>query len=205
MSKQHPYHAAQRIFAEDAGQTETAAFIEEEDNALLFPEPGAAPAAQEPPACPRCKASEESAARALAEAEDTRLRALAECDNLRKRLLREKEESGRYIASAVLSDILPALDNLDLALEHAGNNEACKDLITGVEMTRKLLLDSLKRHGLTPVGETGEAFDPGLHEAVSMVSRPDLPEGSIAVLLSKGYKLHDRLLRPARVTVCKQS
>jgi molecular chaperone GrpE len=201
MSRQHPYHAAQRLFGEDAGQTETEAFAREEENAFPLPEPEL----QEPPFCPRCKAAEENAARVLAEAEDTRLRALAECDNLRKRLLREKEEAGRYLASAVLSDILPSLDNLDLALEHAGNNEACKDLITGVEMTRKLLLDSLRRHGLEQVGEAGEPFDPGLHEAVSTVSRPDLPEGSIAVLLSRGYKLHDRLLRPARVAVCKQA
>jgi molecular chaperone GrpE len=159
---------------------------------------------EEIPPCPRCLAAEEAAARALAEAGDTRLRALAEADNLRKRLSREKEEAMRYIASAVLSDILPGLDNLDLALEHAKNSEACKDLLLGVEMTRKLMLESLKKHGLEPVGAPGEVFDPAIHEAVSLVNDPDTPDGAVCALLSKGYMLRDRLLRPAKVVVCKK-
>ena len=138
------------------------------------------------------------------DAEEARLRALAELDNARKRLIREKEESIRYAAEKVLADILPSLDNLDLALKHAGNDPASRNLVTGVEMTRKLMLDSLKKHGLTPVGAPGEEFNPALHEAVGMVQDPSVPEGHVSALLACGYKLHDRLLRPARVTVSKK-
>jgi molecular chaperone GrpE len=157
-----------------------------------------------PQACPLCKAAEEEAARARAEAVDTRLRALADMDNTRKRLLREKEEAIRYASSQVLADIIPALDNFDLALGHGQGNEGCRDVLLGVEMTRKLLLDALKRHGLEQVGAVGEVFDPLFHEAIGMVDCPDQPEGTICSLLTRGYRLHERLLRPARVMVCKR-
>lgn len=154
--------------------------------------------------CSNCDATEEAAQRALAEAEEIRLRALAEADNARKRFLREKDEATRYAASSVLSDIIPALDNLDLALEHGKNNEACKDFFIGVEMTRKLLLEALQKHGLSQVGAVGDMFDPTLHEALSMAPHDEVPEGAICMLMSRGYKLQDRLLRPAKVVVCKK-
>ncbi|MDR2502781.1 MAG: nucleotide exchange factor GrpE [Deltaproteobacteria bacterium] len=154
--------------------------------------------------CPRCKAAEEAAAKTRAEADDARLRALADLDNARKRLGREKEEAVRYAAAGVLADILPALDNLELALEHSKGNDACKDILVGLEMTRRMLLDALKGHGLEAVGAVGEPFDPNIHEAISMTSHPDLPEGAICALLNRGYRLNERLLRPARVTVCKK-
>lgn len=146
--------------------------------------------------CPECPSGKE--------ADETRLRALAEVDNIRKRMLKEKEESIRFAASNVLADILPALDNLDLALEHAKGQVACKDFFIGVDMTRKLMLDALKRHGLDPVGSIGEVFDPAVHEAVGMNADPDVDNGAICTILNKGYKLHERLLRPARVVVCKK-
>ena len=145
--------------------------------------------------CPSCPL--------LREAEDIRLRALAETDNTRKRLAREKEEFARYAGETVIADILPALDNLDLALTHAPRDAASKNFVIGVEMTRKLLLDSLSRHGLAPVGELGEAFDPAMHEAVGMEAHTEFPEGTVCGLMTRGYRLKDRLLRPARVTVCK--
>ena len=145
--------------------------------------------------CPSCPM--------LKEAEDIKLRALADMDNTRKRLAREKEEHSRYAAESVLSDILPALDNLDLALSHAPQDPASKNFVIGVEMTRKLLLDSLSRHGLTTVGELGEEFDPAVHEAVNMEAHSEYPEGSVCGLMTRGYRLKDRLLRPARVAVCK--
>lgn len=153
--------------------------------------------------CPNCDATELAAQRAMAEAEEMRLRALAEADNARKRFLREKDEAIRFAASSVLADIIPALDNLDLALEHDKDNEACKDFFVGVEMTRKLLLEALQKHGLTRVGEIGEEFDPAVHEALSMAPSGEVPEGCVLMLMNRGYKLHDRLLRPAKVIVCK--
>lgn len=150
-----------------------------------------------PQECPHCK-------EAAKEVEDIRLRALAEVDNIRKRVVKEKEEAIKFAASNVLTDILPALDNLDLALEHAKGQEACKDLLVGVEMTRKLMLDALKKHGLEVVGQVGEEFDPAFHEAMGMSPSPEVENGAICAILNKGYKLRERLLRPARVIVCKK-
>lgn len=146
------------------------------------------------PACPTKK-----------DADDARLRALAELDNAKKRMEREHAEQARFAAEAVLSDILPSLDNLDLALQHASASEACRDFVTGVRMTRKLLLDALAGHGLAQVGECGEEFNPAVHEAVGMLADKNVADGHICALLACGYKLNDRLLRPAKVMVCKNS
>ena len=146
--------------------------------------------------CPACPVKKE--------ADDARLRALAEVDNARKRMEREREEHVRFAAEKVLSDILPALDNLDLALRHATPDKACKDFVLGVEMTRKLMLDSLRKHGLEMVGVVGQPFDPALHEAVGMTDDPHVADGEICVLLAPGYRLRERLLRPARVMVCRK-
>lgn len=145
--------------------------------------------------CPSCPVKKE--------AEDSRLRALAELDNAKKRLERERGEQIRFAAEKVLSDIIPSLDNLDLALQHAGASEACKDFVTGVRMTRKLMQEALAKHGLVQVGEVGEEFNPAMHEAVGMLKSPDVPDNHVCALLSNGYMLHDRLLRPARVMVCR--
>lgn len=146
--------------------------------------------------CPSCPVNKE--------ADDARLRALADLENTKKRLIREREEQVRFAAEAVLSDIIPSLDNLDLALQHAGNDAACKNLVVGVQMTRKLLMEALAKNGLQPAGEVGEEFNPAVHEAVGMVASPDVPDGHVCELLSGGYKLNNRLLRPAKVIVCKK-
>lgn len=152
----------------------------------------AAAGANVPGQCPLC-----------AEAEKSRLLALADLDNARKRLQREKEEFMRYAGETVLADILPALDNLDLALAYAPEGKECQNFVVGVDMTRKLLLDALKRHGLEQVGELGENFNPAVHEAMGMEPSDKYVSGQVCCLMSKGYRLKDRLLRPAKVTVCK--
>lgn len=138
-----------------------------------------------------------------AEADQQRLRALAEMENFKKRLTREHDEQLRYAAERVLADLLPTLDNLDLALQYGSHHEACKDMLMGVEMTRKLLLDAVRQHGLEPVGEVGEAFSPEVHEAISFEMRPDMDEGLVSTVMQRGYKLKDRLLRPAKVGISK--
>jgi molecular chaperone GrpE len=139
------------------------------------------------------------------EAEDIRLRAIAELENVKKRLKREQEESVRFAAEGVLGDLLPSLDTLDRAIEYGRENEACKKVIQGVEMTRKLLLDALKTHGLAIQGECGEAFSPELHEAVGFDRRDDLEEGAVCVIVQRGYLLKGRLLRPAKVLINKKA
>ena len=90
--------------------------------------------------------------RCKAELTELRLRNAAEMDNFKKRLTREHEEQMRYAAEKVLGDLLPTLDNLDLALRYGSKSEACKDMLQGVAMTHKLLLDAVEKHGLKPLG-----------------------------------------------------
>jgi molecular chaperone GrpE len=138
-----------------------------------------------------------------AAAEDKRLRALAECDNLKKRLIKEKEEFVRFAAEGVLADLLPVLDNLDLALAHGRTVPACKDVVMGVDMTRKVFLDILARHGLEACGAAGDEFDPALHEAVGMqpAGESAIAANHVLQVMQAGYRLRGRLLRPAKVLV----
>lgn len=164
----------------------------------LNPDGEEAPVAAEPEA-----AAEQSQleARLKAEVEELRLRSAAEMDNFKKRLNREHQEQMRYAAEKVLSDLLPTLDNLDLALQYGSRHEACRDMLQGVAMTRKLLLEAVIKHGLTPLGEEGEEFSPEVHEAMGFEARSELASGVVARVLQRGYKLGDRLLRPAKVMV----
>ncbi|MGE4551981.1 MAG: nucleotide exchange factor GrpE [Desulfovibrionaceae bacterium] len=145
--------------------------------------------------CPNCDVARQ--------AEDKLLRGLADAENLKKRLNREAEEIRKYAGEAVLADLLPVLDNLDLALNHAATHEVCQSFVAGIEITRKVFLDTLAKHGLTPLGERGEPFDPALHEAIGMTHDPSLPADSVGQLVHRGYLLKGRLLRPAKVMVNK--
>jgi molecular chaperone GrpE len=139
------------------------------------------------------------------EAETVRLRALADSENVKKRLLRENEEMKKYAGESILADLLPILDNLDLALAHTDNLSAeCKNFVIGVDMTRKIFLDAVKNHGLEAVqAGVGAEFDPEIHEAVGTVEEPSLGNNQVAQLVQNGYRLKGRLLRPAKVMVNK--
>lgn len=132
---------------------------------------------------------------------EERLRMAAEMDNFKKRLQREHQEQMRYAAEKVLSDLLPALDNLDLALQYGSQNEACKDMLQGIDMTRKQLLDAVAKNGLIALGERGEAFDPAIHEAIGISPDESLEKNAVSQVMQRGYKLNDRTLRPAKVMV----
>ena len=137
------------------------------------------------------------------QADEVRLRSLAEMDNFKKRIAREQEEFRKYAAESVLADLLPVLDNLELALEHGRKVEACKDVVMGVEMTTKIFMDTLKRHGLEAVGQVGEPFNPELHEAVADEADSGMEPGHVTKLYQRGYLLKERLLRPAKVVISK--
>ena len=145
--------------------------------------------------CPQCDT--------FKEAEGIRLRALAEMDNFKKRLQKEKDEQMAYAAESVLADLLPSLDNLDLAIQYGSKEEACQNTLMGVEMTRKLFLDAIKKHGLETIAQIGEAFDPELHEALSQEESDSIPAGHIVSVMQRGYILRGRLLRSAKVSVSK--
>lgn len=137
----------------------------------------------------------------LAAESERRLYILAESENLKKRLVKEKEEYFKYATESIVSELLPVLDNLDLAVHHGRGNPACKDVVMGVEMTRKVFADILSRHGVEEFGAPGEAFNPEHHEAVGVEEVPDIGPDHVTRVLQKGYRLRGRLLRPAKVMV----
>jgi molecular chaperone GrpE len=142
------------------------------------------------------------------DAEDRHLRDRAELENFKRRIQREKSEALRYANEGLLRDLLPALDNLERAVRAAddrrgGDAGAADALITGVEMVQRQLREALERHGVTRIEARGQAFDPALHEAVLRVEADDLPPGSVVDEHAPGYRLHDRLLRAAQVSVAQ--
>jgi molecular chaperone GrpE len=151
---------------------------------------------------------EEKYLQALADLEELKkdnLRVLADGENFKKRLLREKEDYFKFATSAILEEIIPVMDNLDLALAHGKQTEACKDLIIGVEMTMNIFLDTMKKHGLEQIAAVDVPFDPSRHEALGQVERDDIDENTVCQMLQKGYMLKDRLLRPAKVMVSRKA
>jgi molecular chaperone GrpE len=139
--------------------------------------------------------------------EDRFLRLQADFDNHRKRMLREKQETLSYGHENVVKDLLPVVDNLERAIEHASASSGAdfEGMLQGVELVRRELLGVLAKHGVGPIEAEGEVFDPNLHEALAQVEDEKVPAGRVARVLQRGYRLRDRLLRPARVLVSKGS
>jgi len=134
---------------------------------------------------------------------DKCLRAHAEMDNLRKRLAREKQEAIEYANEGFLHDLLPIVDNLELALQSMEQSDNIQTLKEGVGMVLSQLHQTLKKHGVDHVEAIGKPFDYHAHEAVSQVESDQHPEGTVIHQTRKGYKLKGRLLRPAGVVVSK--
>jgi molecular chaperone GrpE len=125
----------------------------------------------------------------------------ADYDNMRKRTQREREDLRRYGHEALVKDLLPLLDNFDLAIKSL--QDAPASTREGVEMLSKQYLDILSHHGVHRFASTGQPFDYNLHEAISMVENDEYADGTVLQEYRAGYKLHERLLRPAMVSVAK--
>jgi molecular chaperone GrpE len=132
------------------------------------------------------------------EVKDRYMRTLADFENYRKRADREKSDFYKYALQGVLKELLPVLDNFDRALDHAEQGD---DFHKGVALIYKQLLDTLQKHGVKPIIESGVKFDPNVHEAVMSEEDTTVPAQTVTAILQKGYFLHDRLLRPAMVKV----
>jgi molecular chaperone GrpE len=139
----------------------------------------------------------------VAELKDKLLRAQAEWDNSRKRILREKEDAVRYAGEAFLEKLLPVLDNFEMGMQAAKTATDAKAIAQGFEMVLAQLQQVLKDAGVEPVEAVGHPFDPHRHEALGHHESADHPEGHVLMQMRKGYKLKDRLLRPASVFVAK--
>ncbi|HDK4626004.1 TPA: nucleotide exchange factor GrpE [Staphylococcus aureus] len=135
------------------------------------------------------------------ENEEKYLRIYAEFENYKRRIQRENEINKTYQSQRVLTDILPAIDNIERALQIEGDDETFKSLQKGVQMVHESLINALKDNGLEVIKTEGEAFDPNIHQAVVQDDNPDFESGEITQELQKGYKLKDRVLRPSMVKV----
>jgi molecular chaperone GrpE len=133
-----------------------------------------------------------------AELRDRSVRTLADFDNYRKRAERERQEIKKYALIEPVRELLTVADNLDLALSAQGSAE---DLKRGVEMIHRQMTDLLRRFGAVEVPAVGQPFDPTLHEAVSREESHDVKVPTVVAELRRGYKMHDRLVRPSMVKV----
>ncbi len=143
-----------------------------------------------------------------AELRDRLLRTMAEMENLRRRTEREKADTAKYAISEFARDVVSIGDNLRRAIEAAqkeplDENPALKTLVEGVEVTERDLFKVLERHGITRFDPLGEKFDPHMHEAMVKVDVPGAPTDAVVQVLQAGYKIADRVLRPAAVIVAK--
>jgi len=134
------------------------------------------------------------------------LRTTADFDNFKKRAVREKQDAIRFANESLLQKLIPVLDNFDMAQSATQNagGDAVQSLQTGINMIYQQLKNVLIESGLEEVDASGQQFDPNLHEAVSQREAADVPEGQVVQQLRKGYKLRERLLRPASVVVAKK-
>jgi molecular chaperone GrpE len=135
---------------------------------------------------------------------DKYVRALAEFDNYKKRAIRDKADAIQYGNETLLRDILPLVDNLDRALEHACTSEDFEAFKKGLQMLRVQLLGCLQKHGVEQIAAVGKEFDPHVHEAMLQVESEEHKESDVVGEFERGYLLNGRLLRPAKVSVCRR-
>ncbi len=180
--------------AADGGEPEAAAAVE-------APEPA-------PPAPPEEVDREAELEAEAADLRDKLLRALAETENVRRRAAREREDAFKYAVANFARELLAVADNLRRAVDSVAadlraGSEAVENLVVGVEMTEKAMLDAFERSGIRPIEALGQRFDHNLHEALFELEDKEQPAGTVVQVIETGYLLHDRLLRPAKVGIAK--
>lgn len=139
----------------------------------------------------------------IRELNDKVLRAHAEFENFKKRVTKEKSDLLKYANEEMAKEMLRTVDNLEIALDHAGEDNQSESIKEGIEIILKQLLQSLERFGVKGFNAVGERFDPTKHEAVVQVESAEHEPDTVVTESQKGYFLRDRLLRPALVTVSK--
>jgi molecular chaperone GrpE len=150
----------------------------------------------------KLKAEFEEKTRECSESFDKWIRLLAEFENYKKRMQKDKADLIKFGNESLLKGLLPVLDNLERAIEHARAVKESSSLLEGVELVQKQFLTALESFGVKPVPAEGEIFDPEKHEAVSMAENEMEPNRVVSKVVN-GYFYHDRLLRPAKVIVSK--
>lgn len=137
----------------------------------------------------------------LEEEENRYLRLQADFDNFRRRSRLDAEAAQKYRAQSLVADILPALDNFERALQVNTADEQTKSVLQGVEMVYRQLVEALQKEGVEAIESVGKTFDPYLHQAVMQVEDGEYEPNTVVEELQKGYKLKDKIIRPAMVKV----
>ena len=140
----------------------------------------------------------------LARHRDAMLRMQAEMENLRKRLLRDVERSRKFALERIMKDLLEVRDSMERGLEVADESATVESLREGQQLTLRMLTKVLEDHDLEVIDPKGQPFDPELHEAMTVMPAGDVDENTVIEVLQKGFRLHDRLIRPARVVVSRK-
>ena len=190
---QRPHTVAQDESATEGppGPTDEARSSEENDAQLSGEDVSAAKDSPDP----------EELRKEISALQDRLLRGQAELENFRRRSLREVDEIRKYQSLPVLRDLLPVVDNLERAVKSAEQMDDVTSLLEGIRMVAQQLGDTLKAHSVKVVSPGGESFDPNLHEALSQVPSDEFPPMTVIEVVETGYRLHDRVVRPARVIV----
>jgi molecular chaperone GrpE len=200
-----PKHETELTLVEP-GEAQSGAVVEDAGNASdQAAEPGAAKAGGEVPESQADSVSRAEFEKLKAERDqllDRLARLQAEFENARKRAERERADFRDYATGSVVEQFLPVVDNFELALKSSGS---AAQLRHGVELIVKQMEEILGKMQVSPIVALGEAFDPRLHEALGSVDRDDLPDQHVAEEIRRGYKLRERLLRPAMVRVAHNS
>lgn len=136
-----------------------------------------------------------------AELRDQLLRTQAELENFRRRTQKESVDALKYQSLPVIRDLLPGLDNLRRAIDAAEQSGDTQSLIQGISMVGQQFLDVLKAHSVVSINPEGESFDPNYHEALSQVPSADHEPMTVLQVIDPGYRIHDRVIRPAKVIV----
>ncbi|MGM0864417.1 MAG: nucleotide exchange factor GrpE [Bacillota bacterium] len=137
----------------------------------------------------------------LNESENRYLRLRADFDNFRRRVNLESEAKEKYRAQGLITELLPALDNFERALNIDADNDQTKTLLQGMEMVHRSIVEALKKEGVEPIEAVGQEFDPHLHQAVMQTEDENFDSNVVVEEFQKGYKLKDRVIRPSMVKV----
>jgi len=188
--------------AEESRDRDEAA-VDDQEASTESPVDETADEAGEPSETDQLRAELDDARKEARRNHDLYLREAAETENYKKRVTREKQDAIRYANESLVRDLLPVIDDLERAAQHAPADGNPQPLLDGIELVLKGCLEALQKHGVTRITAKGEPFDPEKHEAFAQVETGEHEPNTVVDEVHRGYYLADRLLRPSLVSVAK--
>lgn len=186
-----------------SGNQQSASQAEETDGVAAAAAAAAAAAEHDPAAAAAASQTAENAVlqAKLDDLQSRLVRTLADMENYRRRAQRELEESRRFESLRLVRDLLPALDGLNRAMASGDQAGDVQTLLSGIRMVAQQFRDILRGHAAEPIEALGQPFDPNLHEALTQIPSAEHPPMTVVQVVEMGYRMHDRVVRPARVIV----